>query len=178
MYLTKLMGNKPGKLQKDNKPNKIHKNNKPKTTSFKSQMDVFNIKPKTGSEFYPKTHKHLIVDDAIYNRLILSKYLEKVNVTVDEASNGSEVVDSYPDLEKYDIIWMDLRMPILDGFECTIHIRSKGYKGIIIGVTGDVSPDNMKRCYEVGMDQVILKPIIYKEFINSQYIQPYAIKQN
>ena len=134
-------------------------------------LKSYQLKKKSNNyhEFKPNTFHHLIVDDAAYNKQILAKYLEKLDITCDEASNGKEAL-TY-NLDKYDIIWMDIRMPIMDGLDCTIALRERGYKGIIIGVTGDVSPDNIKKCHNIGMNQVILKPIIYNEFMNSHYVK-------
>lgn len=121
--------------------------------------------------FTPKTNKHLIVDDAIFNREILKKYLETFHIKSSEASDGREALTH--NLQNYDIIWMDLRMPIMNGFDCTEKIRNDGYNDIIIGVTGDVSQNNMKTCYDVGMNYVMIKPIKYNELCNNVYIKPY-----
>ena len=128
-------------------------------------------------DFVPKTLRNLIVDDARYNRIILSQYLKKIGIECDEASNGHEAL-LMEDPDIYDIIWMDLRMPIMDGFECTQILREKNYKGIVIGVTGDVSENNMEMCYTVGMNHVILKPIIFDELMHLYYIKKYLELQN
>lgn len=124
------------------------------------------------TDFAPKTFKHLIVDDAKYNRVILSQYLGKFNISSDEASNGHEALLTF-NVNDYDIVWMDLRMPIMDGFECTMKLREYGYNGLIVGVTGDVSENNMNYCYEAGMNHVILKPIIFDNLKNLKYIREY-----
>jgi CheY-like chemotaxis protein len=124
-------------------------------------------------DFKPKTRKHLIVDDARYNREILSKYLDKIGVASKEASNGTDALKYIEEIKDFDIIWMDLRMPIMGGFDCTKILREKGYTGVIIGVTGDVSKENIIQCYDVGMNHVMFKPIIFSEFINMFYIKKY-----
>jgi CheY-like chemotaxis protein len=171
------MGNKHSHSKKKLKaPQKIRElNNDRSPTDFKANFTNSNGENKKLSyneiDFIPKTRNHLIIDDAQYNRLILSKYLSKFNIISDEASNGGEIMGKNVDI--YDIIWMDIRMPIMDGFECTIKLRENNYKGIIIGVTGDVSPETIKRCYDIGMNYVILKPIIFQDFVNLYYIKKY-----
>lgn len=123
--------------------------------------------------FIPKAHKHLIVDDAKHNRTILSKYLERFGISTEEAENGKAALKYLPIINEFDIVWMDIRMPILNGFDCTLKIREEGYENVIIGVTGDVSRENVAKCYDVGMNHVILKPVIYSKLINLTYIKKY-----
>lgn len=126
--------------------------------------------------FTPNTWKHLIVDDAKYNRIILKEYLNKFKIDSEEASDGKMAIEEViaKDIDYYDIVWMDLRMPILDGFESTETLRKNGFKGIIIGVTGDVSKESVELCYDKGMNHVILKPIIFNELSNNYYIKKYT----
>ena len=119
---------------------------------------------------------HLIVDDAKYNRHILSQYLQKLGISSEESADGQHALDlilSKGDIDHFDIVWMDLRMPIMDGIECTEKLREVGYNGIIIGVTGDVSKENIEKCYSIEMNHVILKPVIYKNLCVLFYIQKY-----
>ncbi len=117
------------------------------------------------------TGKHLIVDDAADNRTILKGYLKRTGVSADEASNGLEALDK--DLTKYDVIWMDLRMPIMDGIECTKNIRKTGNKIIIIAVTGDTSPYTGKLCRENGFSMLLFKPILRSDVENMKIMQQY-----
>jgi len=103
--------------------------------------------------------KHLIVDDSESNRFIMSKYLEKLNINYDIASNGLEALEKISQ-NKYQIIWIDLKMPILNGLETTKILREfMNYNGTIIGVTGFSDPETTQICKKIGFDKVIGKPI-------------------
>lgn len=103
--------------------------------------------------------KHLICDDAYTNRLVLQKYLTLFGCKTDEAQNGQDAISNVMDNGTYNIIWMDLKMPKMDGFEATEHLRKNlQYKGTIIGLTGYVDEVTVKRCYDLGMTHVVPKP--------------------
>ena len=108
---------------------------------------------------YKKISKHLICDDAYTNRLVLKKYLIMFGCDVDEAENGEEAINKVKANGEYETIWMDIKMPKMDGFECTENLRGiMAYHGQIIGLTGYVDDATIKRCINIGMDRVIAKP--------------------
>lgn len=181
------MGNKISrkKIGNNNADKETNSKSSPELNPFKykksidknSDVIIFeknNIETKRKRDFIPKTRKHLIIDDAKYNREILSKYLTKVNINSDEAANGKQALEYLDKINEYDIVWMDLRMPIMNGFDCTIELRKNGYQGIIIGITGDVSQENVLACYTVGMDHVIFKPVVYSDLVQMYYIKKYT----
>ena len=106
-----------------------------------------------------KDFKILIVEDNLENRLLLREMLEKIGLTVKEAVNGKEAVDIF---QKYkpDYIWMDIRMPVMDGFEATTNIRSLsgGDKVKIVALSASVYKKDQDRVKEKGMDDFLLKP--------------------
>jgi CheY-like chemotaxis protein len=114
----------------------------------------------TGSaDKYKKNHKHLICDDAYANRLVLKKYLVLYGCEVDEAENGLDAIEKVKENGIYDVIWMDIKMPKMDGHDCTHYLRENmDYAGKIIGLTGYVDDLSVKKCYTVGMDVVVPKP--------------------
>ncbi len=81
----------------------------------------------------------LLVDDTTINRFVLKRMLEIISkdYTIEEASNGKEAIDSHKQLA-YDIIFMDIVMPILDGLQATKIIRISDSKVFIVGLTGQV----------------------------------------
>lgn len=114
------------------------------------------------SPYYGK--HHLIVDDSDINRIVLRKYLERVGISIIEATNGDECLKiSAEQLENVDTIWMDIRMPFKDGLETTTELRQRGYKKYIIGLTGHVESESLAKCHAVGMDKVLAKPVVRKE---------------
>lgn len=124
--------------------------------------------------FQPKTHKHLIIDDVDSNRFIIKQYLHRLKIDSDEASNGKEALEK--DLTQYDIIWIDLRMPIMDGFEFIIQAKKKLQEKLplLIAVTGDVAESSISKCYDVGFDMIIMKPILSQDLYSTQFMKQYS----
>lgn len=112
----------------------------------------------------------LIVDDNYTNRLVLEKYLKRSGIKSHQSVNGKDVLDMIKEYGVYKVIWMDLQMPVMDGIECTKYLRKNNYKGIIIGVTGNVDEDSIKLCMSIGMNEIIPKPI------NKKILQVYFDK--
>ncbi|MBE9576059.1 PAS domain S-box protein [Flavobacterium proteolyticum] len=102
----------------------------------------------------------LIVDDNKINMLLTKTLIQnKVpNSIIYEARNGQEAVDLA--LEKNpDIIFMDIQMPIMNGYEATTEIRKTNRKTIIIAITAGIITGEKEKCLEVGMNDFIIKPI-------------------
>ncbi len=107
----------------------------------------------------------LIVDDNKLNRLVTRKALERNNYTCSEAQNG-EVAVQMVKQEVFDLILMDLNMPIMDGFEATKIIREFETELPIIALTAiDPSQLNMK-LEEIGFTNLIIKPYDINEFLS------------
>lgn len=111
--------------------------------------------------------KHiLVVDDIEVNRMILVKILDALGATCDIAENGQEAVDKFIVSQPgdYDIILMDVQMPVLDGYGATRAIRASGHpaaKSIsIIAMTANAFVDDVRDALASGMDAHISKPII------------------
>ena len=108
---------------------------------------------------YVSNNKHLIVDDSKNNRFIMKKYLQKGGIICVEACDGREAIELIKTHKTFDIVWMDVQMPILNGIECTRALRNElNYTGKIIGLTGCTYDESIKQCKEAGMDEVITKP--------------------
>ena len=109
-----------------------------------------------------RSKRILIVDDAITNRKMIARLLMKSYET-EEASDGLEAVekvkDSLRNYTPYDIILMDFVMPHMDGPTATGKIRALGFEGIIIGVTGNALPEDIRIFMANGADRVLSKPL-------------------
>ena len=103
----------------------------------------------------------LLVEDNRVNRLVLSRILEKMGLSVSLAENGRIAVERAEEKD-YDLILMDLQMPELNGFEATRHIRTfEGGRGKvpIVALTASVTEDIVRECEVVGMDGHLSKPV-------------------
>ncbi len=107
----------------------------------------------------------LLVEDNEFNREIARYILEGMKLTVDEAKNGFECLDMLikSDAGYYDLILMDIQMPIMDGYKATEEIRNfedKEKASVpIIAMTANAFDEDKKKCVEVGMNGHIGKPI-------------------
>ncbi len=109
----------------------------------------------------------LIVDDEEFNWLLIKDALEETRATVDWARVGQEAVDLVAAGEHYDIILMDMKMPVLDGFETTIRIKNINPDIPVIAQTAYAMPEERNKCMEVGCDDYISKPISMEELLKT-----------
>ena len=103
----------------------------------------------------------LLVEDNPINQIVISKMLTETHCELEIASDGEKALASLQQ-NKADIILMDCQMPVMDGYQCTAHIRSNRDKFgdvIIIAITANAFEDDQKRCLEVGMNDFIAKPV-------------------
>ena len=105
----------------------------------------------------------LIVDDSVLNRKYLSRLLRSKCEVLKEAADGAEavqMVQAAADVgASFDVVLMDNQMPVMDGPTATREIRAAGYKGLLLGITGDVLPAEIEHFNKCGADRVLAKPI-------------------
>ena len=103
----------------------------------------------------------LLVEDNFSNQQIICLYLKNEVKSIDIAFNGKEAIDKFG-TAKYDLILMDVQMPVMDGFKATQKIRelerTTNTRVPIIAVTANAFPEDKERCLAVGMDDYISKP--------------------
>jgi CheY-like chemotaxis protein len=103
--------------------------------------------------------KILVAEDVVLNQLLIKVVLEDFGFDVDVAGNG-EIAIEYLKKNKYDLILMDLHMPVMNGFEATAYIRNQMNLNIpIIALTADVTTMDVKKGKVVGLNDYISKPI-------------------
>jgi len=104
----------------------------------------------------------LLVEDNAVNRLLATRLLEKRGHRVAVATNGREALDALEN-ESYDLIFMDVQMPEIDGIEATVAIRERekanGNHQPIIALTAHAMKGDEERCLNAGMDGYLSKPI-------------------
>lgn len=110
--------------------------------------------------------KILIVEDNLVNQRVLTSVLQKLKLKWDIANNGKEAVDLLERKNVYDLIIMDLQMPVMDGFEAATHIRKKlKIKTPIIAMTASTLRNERIKCFEIGMNEYLAKPFSPNELI-------------
>lgn len=100
----------------------------------------------------------LIADDSLDNQLLIKQYLSLEGAVVQVAENGAEAVEMALQNE-FDLILMDVMMPVCDGYEATRHLRSKGYKKPIIALTAYALKEQRERSIAEGCDEHLTKPV-------------------
>ena len=123
----------------------------------------------------------LLVEDVEVNREIAAALLEKTGITIDTAENGLLAYEAFaknPDI--YNLILMDVQMPVMDGYDSTTKIRAldteKARNIPIIAMTANVFREDIEKCLECGMNDHLGKPIIYDRLISK--LSEYLIKQD
>jgi PAS domain S-box-containing protein len=106
----------------------------------------------------------LVVEDNPINQKVMRLFLEQLGVTALFADDGQQGSDMVKSDGSVDLVLMDLEMPVLDGYAATQQIRqwaaSTGQvRCPIIGLTAKAFADDIQRCFEAGMDEVLTKPI-------------------
>ncbi|TNE90229.1 MAG: response regulator [Deltaproteobacteria bacterium] len=101
----------------------------------------------------------LLVDDNHTNRLVMNLLLKPLAMEVVEAGNGQEAIDRFLDSGPFDLVLMDLHMPVLDGFEATAEIRKHDAEVPIIAVTADAIRDVREDIEGAGMNGILTKPV-------------------
>lgn len=115
----------------------------------------------------------LIVDDILINRRLCSMILEKRGHSVQTAENGIRAIELL-EKEDFDLVLMDLQMPVMDGLEAVRIIRSlsSGVRWRDIPVIAVTAVRAERQCYEAGMDGFIAKPLRREEFL--KIVERYA----
>lgn len=130
--------------------------------SLASEIPVITQKPTKrviGIATMQEDYRLLVVDDVRVNRLLLNKILTRVGFTTKEAKNGLEAIELWENWRPH-LIFMDVRMPVIDGIEATQKIRSKETKTTtkIIALTASLLKESRLKMLTSGYDDILYKP--------------------
>ncbi|MEQ9622073.1 PAS domain S-box protein [Coleofasciculus chthonoplastes] len=129
-------------------------------------------------------YRILVVDDRLESRLLLVKLLTAVGFSVREAVNGQDAIAIWTSWEPH-LIWMDMRMPVMDGYEATKHIKGhlKGQATVVLALTASAFEEERSLVLSAGCDDFVRKPfredVIFNKiahYLGVQYVyeQPIA----
>jgi len=115
-------------------------------------------------------YRILVVDDNWVNRYLLLKLLEPLGFELKEATNGQEAVDIWSTWQPH-LIWMDMRMPVMDGYEATEQIKQhlKGQATAVIALTASVLEEEKAIVLSAGCDGIIRKPFQEHEIFETMH---------
>jgi two-component system sensor histidine kinase RpfC len=114
-----------------------------------------------GSQQAPSRRLHVLVaDDNRVNRRVVEKILESAGHGCELVANGEEALDAL-ERTRFDLVLMDLNMPVMDGIEAvkTYRFMEFGARIPVVGLTADATPEARTRCLEAGMDECVIKPV-------------------
>ncbi|WP_269518902.1 ATP-binding protein [Alteromonas sp. BMJM2] len=131
-----------------------------KDTSEESQI----VKDKESEEKNVFFEGHvLLVEDNNINQLVTGEMLNNVGLTFDVAEDGKQAVRKIENSSEYDLILMDVQMPVMDGYEATKALRARGFTDIIIiGLSANAMEEDKQHAIDAGMNDYLTKPIKQK----------------
>lgn len=101
----------------------------------------------------------LLVEDNEVNILVARTFLERWGASIDIAMNGQEALDKL-DINRHKLILMDMHMPVMDGYEATRILRTRGVTIPIIALTASLANEVSGRMRDIGINEIIVKPFI------------------
>lgn len=107
--------------------------------------------------------KVLLAEDNTDNQRLVSMYLNKLGAEVVIANNGKEAVE-LTEKNDFDLILMDMQMPVMNGVEATKRLREMGYIKPIVALTANAMKEDVETCYSAGCDDFLQKPILQDKF--------------
>lgn len=107
----------------------------------------------------------LLVEDSFDNEMLIRAYLKGTGVQLEVAHNGAEAVDRALD-RKFDVVFMDIQMPVMDGLEATRRLKSRHYDRPIVALSAHALPEEVERSLAAGCHSHLTKPIMKSVLID------------
>lgn len=114
----------------------------------------------------------LVVEDNPVNAQVICRVIENIGYSVDLATSGQEAIEKVTEFDEYQVIFMDIQMPVMDGITATRWIKRRGMNISIVGVSANSDAQVRNKCLEVGMNDFLVKPVRrgdIKRVIDYQY---------
>jgi PAS domain S-box-containing protein len=127
--------------------------------------DTISAAVRTADGTVLNTKRILLVEDAVDNQVLISRYLTFAGAAVQIANNGAEALDILK-TEAFDVVLMDIQMPVMDGYTATQTLRERGYKSRIIALTAHALNSEREKCLAAGFDDHLPKPVNRQNLID------------
>ena len=124
-----------------------------------------HLVPKSGAESQKSALncRILLAEDGVDNQRLISFVLKKAGADVSIVDNGQAAMERALEARaaghSFDVILMDIQMPIMDGYSATARLRAEGYGGAIVGLTAHTMSGDREKCLAAGCDEYAVKPI-------------------
>ncbi|WP_413111318.1 ATP-binding protein [Thaumasiovibrio sp. DFM-14] len=135
------------------------------TVKLKLAVGVIKHNEKQPVDYNPTHFDHLrvlVVEDMKTNQMIFNLMMSKLGITPEIANNGQEALSACAE-QYFDVIFMDNRMPIMDGITATKILRSQGFQFPIIALTASTTRTEREACFEAGVNDILSKPYQFDE---------------
>ncbi|MFT7561250.1 MAG: CheY-like chemotaxis protein [Flavobacteriales bacterium] len=144
---------------------KVQNNHLAKNSPQESTATNSSLVAAVNNDTYKQFNGHvLLVEDNAINQIVAGDMIEDMGLSYDLAEDGKQSVDKICSGSHYDIVLMDVQMPIMDGYEATRTVRAKGLKNLIIcGLSANAMKQDLHNAEESGMDEYVTKPIELSE---------------
>ena len=108
----------------------------------------------------------LLAEDTPENQDLIRQQLERAGATVEVANNGAEALEKYSE-EKYDLIVMDIEMPVMDGYQALRALQSQGLDVPVVALTAHAMKGDREKCIKAGFTTYLPKPVAGTELIET-----------
>lgn len=153
-------GNQPGKVMSQLKPSKLTSTKRHLLESVGKAEPAVKKAEKSAEKLGERMPMSiLLAEDNLVNQKVATRLFKKLGFKIDVANNGLEVIRSLEE-GTYDLIFMDIQMPEMDGLEATRQLIAKWgeERPRIVALTANAMREDREKCYEAGMDDYLTKP--------------------
>jgi CheY-like chemotaxis protein len=143
------------------------------TSNQPTQSTTVSSGEHTHGSSSPYKGQVLVADDRPVNQILIQILLKKLGLKVAIVDNGKQAVEAIEKMN-YDLIFMDMQMPVMDGCEAVRLLRSRSVYTPIIALTANAMPEDRRKCIEAGFSDYLSKPIDYPQFVEiiEKYLKP------
>jgi len=124
------------------------------------------------------TGRILLAEDNTDNQRLISTLIRQIGAEVDIANNGSEAI-RMAQASTYDLVLMDMQMPVISGVDAITELRRQQYTGPIVALTANAMQEDVRRCMAAGCNEHFAKPIDRQKFreLLDKYLQPILLDE-
>lgn len=138
-----------------------------RTAIEKAPVETVRISPSQHGANLPLANKHiLLVDDSADNQVYIAWVLKQYGAIVEVASNGAEGI-KMASSGKFDIVLMDIQMPVMDGYRATAKLRRQGFNKPILAISAHAMNDERIKALKSGFNSHLSKPLHIKDLVET-----------